>query len=203
MLEWLGYAASVIVAVSMLMNSILKLRWINLVGSLLFSVYGFLIGSIPVGILNLFIALVNVVFLYKTYTQKDIFNILEVKTDSKYLNALIDFHQEDIYKFYPHFKIDQNKEYISFLILKNLAVAGAFLGEKKKNGLLEIQLDYVLKEYRDFRLGKFVYIKHLDYFRKQGIQKIQSPSISKRERKYWEKMTFTKADGRDFFYKKI
>ena len=54
--EWFGYAASVVVAVSLLMSSLIKLRWINMVGSLMFTGYGLLIGAYPVALLNFTIA---------------------------------------------------------------------------------------------------------------------------------------------------
>ena len=62
-LPWIGYTASVIIVLSMMMNSIVKFRWINLFGALLFSTYGFLIGAIPVGILNGIIVLVDIYYL--------------------------------------------------------------------------------------------------------------------------------------------
>lgn len=67
-LEWLGYLASLIVLISLLMSSIVKLRWINLIGSALFSLYGFLIGALPVGIMNLGIVLINIYYLVKLYS---------------------------------------------------------------------------------------------------------------------------------------
>lgn len=70
-LEWLGYLASVIVLISLLMSDILKLRWINLVGSSLFSLYGFLIGALPVGFMNFGIALINIYYLFKLYSNKE------------------------------------------------------------------------------------------------------------------------------------
>jgi hypothetical protein len=72
-LEWLGYLASLIVLISLLMNSILKLRWINLLGSSIFSLYGFLIGALPVGFMNLGIALINIYHLIKIYHSKEYF----------------------------------------------------------------------------------------------------------------------------------
>ncbi|MEZ5149235.1 MAG: hypothetical protein R2759_19740 [Bacteroidales bacterium] len=45
-LEWIGYMASGIIALSMTMSSIVKFRWINLVGAGTFATYGFLIGAI-------------------------------------------------------------------------------------------------------------------------------------------------------------
>ena len=37
LLEWIGYIASLIVLVSLLMSSIKKLRWINLFGALMWA----------------------------------------------------------------------------------------------------------------------------------------------------------------------
>ena len=64
-LQWIGYAASVIIALSMTMNSIVKFRWINLCGAITFSTYGFLIGALPVGFLNGFIVSVDIYYLFK------------------------------------------------------------------------------------------------------------------------------------------
>ena len=62
-IEWFGYAASIVVAISLTMSSIVKLRWFNLTGAMMFSSYGFIIGALPVGFLNLFIVVINVVHL--------------------------------------------------------------------------------------------------------------------------------------------
>ena len=61
--ELLGYSASVLVAISLTMRSLTRLRVINLVGSLLFTIYGFIIGAYPVAVLNAFIVLVNIYYL--------------------------------------------------------------------------------------------------------------------------------------------
>ena len=64
-LEWIGYIASMIVLVSLLMSSIKKLRWINMVGALIFGAYGFMIGSMPTGIMNLGIVIIDIYYLSK------------------------------------------------------------------------------------------------------------------------------------------
>jgi hypothetical protein len=66
-LELVGYLASVLVAISLMMRSLNKLRVINLSGSLLFTVYGFTIGAYPVAVLNAFIVLVNIFYLQKAF----------------------------------------------------------------------------------------------------------------------------------------
>ena len=44
-LELLGYAASALIALSMTMSSILRLRLFNLAGALGFAIYGLCIGA--------------------------------------------------------------------------------------------------------------------------------------------------------------
>ena len=95
-LEWLGYLASLIVLISLLMSSILKLRWINLAGSCMFSLYGFLIGSLPVGFMNLGIAIINIYYLIKIYTTKEYFKILPTDGNSQYFKYFLDFYKTEI-----------------------------------------------------------------------------------------------------------
>ncbi|MCA9901859.1 MAG: YgjV family protein [Ardenticatenaceae bacterium] len=65
--ELLGYMASVFVAVSLMMRSLVKLRVINLVGAVLFTVYGLIIAAYPVAVVNGFIVLVNIYYLQQTW----------------------------------------------------------------------------------------------------------------------------------------
>lgn len=64
-IEYVGYAASILIGVSMFMKNIIKLRFINLVGSLLFTFYGFTIKAYPVAIVNTVIVFTNIYYLYK------------------------------------------------------------------------------------------------------------------------------------------
>ena len=65
--ELLGYMASVFVAVSLMMRSLVKLRVINLVGAVLFTVSGLIIAAYPVAVVNGFIVLVNIYYLQQTW----------------------------------------------------------------------------------------------------------------------------------------
>ncbi|WP_394131523.1 YgjV family protein [Shewanella maritima] len=67
--EWVGYLASVLVAVSLMMSDIKKLRWWNLTGATLFVAYGLAIGAIPVALVNFFIMLINIYYLQKMYRE--------------------------------------------------------------------------------------------------------------------------------------
>lgn len=69
-IEILGYIASGFVIFSLLMTKILRLRILNLVGSLFFIAYGILLRSIPIILTNLSITIVNVVQLSKLLRKK-------------------------------------------------------------------------------------------------------------------------------------
>lgn len=64
-IEYVGYAASILIGISMFMKNIVKLRFINLLGSLLFTFYGFTIKAYPVAIVNLVIVFTNIYYIYK------------------------------------------------------------------------------------------------------------------------------------------
>ncbi len=63
--EWIGYAASFAVAVSLLMTNMVKLRVINSIGCVLFIIYGWMVGAYPVVISNIAIILINLYQLTK------------------------------------------------------------------------------------------------------------------------------------------
>ena len=60
LIEAFGYLGSFLVLVSMLMTSVVKLRIINTIGSLIFTVYAFIIKSYPTAFMNLCLVLINV-----------------------------------------------------------------------------------------------------------------------------------------------
>ncbi len=103
--ELFGYAASVFVAISLLMVSLVKLRILNLIGCTFFVIYGSLLGSIPIVLTNGFIMLVNIYFLVQMY-RKDISSFEYVSADKR-LPELMDFYrlrQKDIARYYPDFR---------------------------------------------------------------------------------------------------
>lgn len=195
-LQWIGYIASVIIAISMTMNSILKFRWINLAGATTFATYGYLIGAWPVGLLNSFIVLVDVYYLVSIYSKKEIFEILEVRPENRYLIRFLEFHDKDIQKFFPGFSYKPEMNTVSFFTLRNMAVAGVFLAHRKEDNTLSVGLDYVLPEYRDFKNGRFIYGQLNTKFIDAGFRKVKADGKSKKYASYLRKLGFVEnADG--------
>jgi uncharacterized protein with PQ loop repeat len=68
-IEWIGYLASILITISMFMKDIFKLRFINLIGCILFTIYGLIIGAYPVAVANGIIVFVNLYYLYKLFKK--------------------------------------------------------------------------------------------------------------------------------------
>lgn len=190
-LEWIGYIASGIVVLSMAVNSIVKFRWINLTGALLFSIYGFLIGAIPVGVLNGLIVIADAYHLFRIYAQRDVFEILEISPTNRYLLKFLDFHSHDISRFFPGFQYKPGAQTVTYLVLRNMAVAGVFIAHRTDDKTLEVELDYVLPQYRDFKNGKFVYFWLSQKFAENGYAKVWANANSRKYTRYLEKLGFT------------
>lgn len=187
--EIIGYTGSVLVAVSLMMSSIVKLRLINLVGALVFSTYGFIIGALPVGFLNGFIALVDIYYIIEIFSTKEYFRVLEVKYDSEYLKYFLKFHAEEIKKFIPTFSFEPGERWIVLFILRDTVPAGLVCAEYHDEEHLFLNLDFAIPGYRDFKVGKYVFPR---IFEKRKVKKIYSEPGNKKHEQYLRRMGFIK-----------
>ena len=204
-LDWIGYIASLIVLVSLLMTSIKKLRWINLVEALLFGTYGFLIASIPTGFMNLGIAVIDIFFLVKMYSAKDYYKVLPIEKKTTYLTTFIDFYKKDLHMISDLKNIDLDKADVKFYILRNMTPAGVFIGTKFSQDTLDIKLDYAVPQYRDFKIGNFVFEENAGMFLDLGFHNLRSVTNEPSHIKYLLKMGFkeTVIDGQLCYIKAL
>ena len=194
-LEWLGYAASAIILISLIMSSVKRLRWINLAGSAVFAVYGILIGSIPVAVMNIGIVIINIYYLVQMYGQKEYFKILNIGPDSEYLKSFLSFYEREISRF-SHFDTDAiSRSEVRFFILRNMVVAGIFICSREDHATLKIELDFATPMYRDFKIGRFIFEKQRGFFRDIGVTRLIAISDNPAHTKYLAKMGFTHGDG--------
>ncbi len=186
--EWFGYLASFVVLISLTMTSIIKLRWINLVGCILFAIFAYLIDSVPTVFMNMGIACINLYFLYKIYTSKEEFRIINAPADSEFYQHFLQVNRKDIEK---QINLEQlSTDYASFYMLRNNNIAGILVGEKNAQGVFDIKLDYVIPQYRDFKLGNYYYQEHPEYFKEKGINTLKASAGDKTHCLYLEKMGF-------------
>jgi hypothetical protein len=65
MVEYIGYLASVLIAISITIKGGFYFRILNMIGSICFMVYGFLIGSWPVALINIYGTGINIFHLVR------------------------------------------------------------------------------------------------------------------------------------------
>lgn len=188
--ELIGYVASLLVAVSLMMSNIVQLRIVNLIGSVIFSLYGILIGSIPVAAMNGFIVLVNIYYLTQIYSSVEYFKILKVSADSEYLKTFLNFYKDQIKIFQPDFYTNFRDDDLYIFVLRDMIPAGLLVGNLKEDKTLEVDLDFVVPQYRDFKIGKFLFDENRSYFIEKGIQEIVAAPGSQKHNDYLQEMGF-------------
>jgi len=191
--EIIGYIASALVAISLMMSSILKLRILNMIGAIAFVIYGLLINAYPVALMNLFIVGINIYHLshiFRSDTTRT-FTLLEIEDESPYLKYVVDLYREDIGAHFSNFNIEPSKSQLAFMVMIGLNPVGVFIGEKVGEKTLDIRLDYVIPEYRDFKVGAFIYRDHKNYFTEKGIDLLQFKNAGEGQRFYLNKMGFS------------
>lgn len=193
-LELVGYAASVLVAVSLMMSSILRLRVINLVGSLAFTVYGALIGAYPVAAVNGFIVLINLYYLRQMLRTKEFFRLVSVRPDSEYIATFLSYHAAEIERFVPGFAFDPASTDNALFVLRDMMPAGLLLG-RVHDGALHVALDFVIPQYRDFKIGRYLFQEEADFFRARGIRQIVAPAGNDQHAAYLRRMGFHPVPG--------
>ena len=187
--EMVGYAGSVLVAVSLMMRSLWRLRVINLVGASIFTVYGLLIGALPVAALNALIVGIDVYYLWQMTSQKDYFQLLEVSYDSQYLRHFVEFYRREISGFFPSYLFKPREDQWVVFVLRNMVPAGVLI-VRPRGEEADIFLDFVIPGYRDFRAGKFLFDESAGYFRQHGIRRFVSDAGNAKHEAYLKRMGF-------------
>ncbi|NCP88274.1 hypothetical protein GW781_02965 [bacterium] len=194
--EMVGYAGSLLVAVSLMMKSIVRLRVINLLGALIFVTYGLLIRAYPVALMNALIVGIDLYYLAQAWRQKDFFSLLKISPADEYLRRFLEFYQPEITRFLPEFRAPQDENILALFVLRNMVPAGLFL-VRQEGETGQILLDFVIPGYRDFEIGRFLFRQNAWFFRKQGLQQMVSTPGSAEHSAYLRRMGFkSQADGR-------
>ncbi|MDX1530406.1 MAG: hypothetical protein R3362_02665 [Rhodothermales bacterium] len=193
-LDLIGYVASALVAVSLMMSSILRLRIINLLGATVFTAYGFLIHAYPVAAVNLFIVFVNLYYLRGLRRTEELFRLLEVPPDSEYVRVFLTFYADEIRRFVPGFAGLPERNPLALFVLRDLVPAGLLLGEVEGH-TLHVRLDFVIPPYRDFKVARYLFVEQAAFFRERGITEVVSPPGTAKHEAYLRKLGFEPPTG--------
>ena len=207
-MEWqeiVGYTGSVLIALSLMMKNIVRLRKVNLFGASTFAIYGLLVGAYPVLVLNSFIALVDIYYLVDIYRKKDAFNLMPVlDPNHPYLNKFLDFYSNDINKFLPEFNRHKIEEANYFFILRNLVPVGIFIYKLRSSNEAEILLDYAIPDYRDLKNAKYLYYAASEFLKEKGIKNLIAISDVNKHRNYLKRVGFKEdTEKKNIFRKQL
>ena len=189
LIEAFGYLGSGLVVVSMLMNSVVKLRVVNTIGSVIFAIYALIIKSYPTAVMNVCLVSINIYHLMKLRNTQKYYKVFETQPGDGFLNYLLSYYKEDIVKYFPNFSVESLKDSPAariFTVCCEDKAAGAIGGEQHGDEL-EFLLDYSTPAYRDTSEGAFLYSE----LKKFGIRSLVSRGDSAEHAEYLKKMGFT------------
>ncbi len=187
--ELVGYVASLLVVVSLSMRSVVRLRMISLAGSAAFLTYGTMIGSVPIVATNIAIVCLNIWFLWRELGGGRDLGAIIVPTDSPFLLDFLRHRTAEIRQFQPEYDPAVIPGFAMVLTRDGLP-AGVVLGERDGE-TLDITLDYVLRAYRDSRLGRWLYGAGARVFRPAGISRLTTQEGHESHRNYLVRVGFS------------
>lgn len=193
-----GYLSSVVILISLTMSSIVKLRWINMVGAAMFTVYGLLLGSVPTAFLNFGIVIIDLYYLYKLYTTKEEFKLVEATIGSPYLNHFFEVNDKELKEFVD--RKDWGQDEKVFYMLRDNHTAGVLAGKEEDRETLFIDLDFVIAEYRDMKLGRYFFHENKGDLLKLGYKKVVTNGTNDKHRDYLKNIGFVEKNN-DLFEK--
>jgi hypothetical protein len=202
----LGYLASVLLAISLIVNNDLKFRWLNTFGCLSFITYGILINAFPIILTNGILLFINLFYLVKIYRTEEDFDFLEFKTGDKLIEKFLSFHKADITAYFPAFNLYEEGSDISFAVLRDMVIANIFVATLTDDGIAEVRINYTVPKYRDYKVGKFIFEKEKKYLVSKGVkQVVYSEVYNKQHESFLKTMGFTKSgiNGKELLVKSV
>lgn len=190
-IELIGYLGSLLVLVSFLMSSVIKLRIINTLGGFIFAIYALLIHSYPTALMNFCLVGINIYYLIRLTKDKRHFDLIDGKTDDAFVNYMLSYYHEDIETYFSERTMSEKEPDTAYIVCCDAVPAGILLGRKTDAETLDIVLDYSTPTYRDCSVGKYLYAK----LPKRGIRKLVYTGDAGNHEPYLQKMGFVKEDG--------
>jgi hypothetical protein len=172
MAEIMGYLASLLLAISLVVNNDLKFRWLNTFGCLSFIVYGVLINAFPIILTNGILLLINLFYLVKIYRTKENFDMVECLAGGQMIAKFIQFHHKDVRNYFPEFNAADSSYDISFVVLRDMVIANLFVAKNAGDGNAEVKINYTVPKYRDYKVGRFIFEQEKKYLISKGVKKI-------------------------------
>lgn len=201
--EAAGYLATAFLAVSLLVKGSFKFRIINSLGCLSFIIYGFLINAPPVILTNFLLLTINSFMLVSLLKISERIELIRVEADNRLVEQFLLSFKEDILRYFPDFKFDIKPSDIVYTVLRDMAIANIFIAEKENDETLAIKLNYTIPAYRDYKVGRFLFMSKSAELKSEGISTvIYRTAVDQKHGSFLKKMGF-QLNEENCYYKKL
>lgn len=190
-----GYLASALIVASLAMRSLVKLRTISLIGSLVFVAYGLIIGAWPVVITNGIVAVINIVHLRRELSAQPSVTAVAIEKDAPFLTDYLAANAVDITHSQPEYHPSPHDTFVRLLTRDGLP-AGVLIAEPAGKELL-VKLDYVTPAYRDSQGARWLFGPGKNTFTGAGFTRLVATAHTSVHRNYLEMIGF-RAEGGSF-----
>lgn len=186
-LEIIGYVGSALVVISMMMTSVLKLRIVNISGSVVAFFYALAVKAYPVAALNGFLIVVNAVKIVQFFRVEKTYTLIESTGADGLPKYLAQKYNDDILNFFPDFKGLKDSDKV-FVLMNGDNATGITAGQIDEFQTFNITIDYTTPAYRDNSAGFFLFKE----IARRGCKKAVFETSSKNHEAYLYKMGFVK-----------
>ncbi len=192
LVEVVGYLGSALVILSLLQKSILRLRTIGLIASSTFLVYSIAIEAYPIAVVNVVAASIHLYYLRKLVRRKsEVFTILRMRPESRYLQYFLDFYKDDIAtRYQPDFVYTPSPNTLAVFLLRDMVPAGLVVARVHRDSSFEVLLDYVIPQYRDFKLANWLFSAESGIFTEANCRCAWTRVTNDEQRDYFTKVGF-------------
>lgn len=187
LIECIGYLGSLLVLASMLMTSVFKLRVINTIGSLIFTVYALIIHSYPTALMNACLVLINLRFLWKMKKMEKDFALAECSPGDSFVRFFVDEHRNDIRACFPGISLNFTDATQVYLVCCEGKPVGVTAGQQQGD-VMNLLVDYTIPQYRDFSVGRYL----MAQLKEKGIAKLCYGGPVEHHLPYLQKLGFEK-----------
>lgn len=155
--EIIGWTGSALVVISLVVPSIRKFRTLNLVGSLIATVYNVVFGIWPYAAMNAVIAIIDAYWLIRLQGGANReYRIVPARSDSEVVTDFAARHEAGIRENFPRFTPAGLVGKTAYLTMCGDEVVGLFCHESGVDGG-RVLIDFVTERHRDLKPGSVLY----------------------------------------------
>ncbi|WP_062299093.1 hypothetical protein [Demequina maris] len=193
-LEVIGWIGTILVVLSLTQSRVMRFRWMNLIGSLLATIYNGVIGIWPFFAMNLAISIINTYWIIRLNRERHdpgVYKVIPMDPEDPFLQHVLAVHAKDIATHQPDFtaKALGAQRRATFLVTRGDEAVGVVAVRDEGGGTGLVELDWVKPRFRDFTPGEFVY-RDSGALTAAGFRRVEIDTHEALDREYIRKVGF-------------